>query len=91
MPRDAALAKKLMLEKFSNILVQNKPEDTAELEGLRYDTIPSGRYDLVIAFVFGLDEMKQAILETDQCGLLNEGGYLYLAYPKRQRRVSPIY
>lgn len=59
---DAALAKKLMLNKFSSILVQNKPEGTAELVGLRYNTALSGRYDLVFEFVFGLDEIKQVMI-----------------------------
>ncbi len=86
---DGALIKKLMLEKFSSILLQNKPEDVAELEGLRYDAAPSGRYDLVFAFVFSLDEMKQVIFETDQGRLLNDGGYLYLAYPKKGNGVYP--
>ncbi len=86
---DAALSKKLMLDKFSKILMQNKPEGITEFEGLNFDTIPSDRYDLVFAFVFNLDEMKKVILRTDKDGLLNDGGYLYLAYPKKGNKAYP--
>ncbi|WP_066633110.1 YdeI/OmpD-associated family protein [Desulfolucanica intricata] len=88
---DAALAKKLMLNKFSKILLQNKPEGITEFEGLNCDTTPSGRYDLVFAFVFNLDEMKNVILQTNKDGLLNDGGYLYLAYPKKGNKAYPEY
>lgn len=67
---DAALAKKLMLDNFPKILLQNKPEGITALEGLNCDTTPSGRYDLVFALVFNLSEMKNLILKrikTD-CG-----------------------
>ncbi len=86
---DDALAKKLMLDKFSKILLQNKPEGIAEFEGLQCDTAPSGRYDLVFAFVFTLGEMENVIRKTDQDGLLNDGGYLYLAYPKKGNKTYP--
>ena len=86
---DAALARKLMLDKFPKILLQNKPEDIAELEGFRRDTTPSGRYDLVFAFVFSLDEMEHVIRQTDKDGSLSDGGTLYLAYPKKGNKTYP--
>lgn len=86
---DAALAKKLMLEKFPNILLLNKPKEVTELDGMHCHTTPEGRYDLVFAFVFNLDEMEERIFKTDKDGLLNEGGYLYLAYPKKGNKVYP--
>lgn len=88
---DAALAKKLMLDKFPKILLQNKPEGITELEGLNCDTTPAGRYDLVFAFVFNLDEMENIIFQTDKGGLLNDGGYLYLAYPKKGNKTYSEY
>lgn len=86
---DTALAKKLMLDKFSKILLRNKPEGITELQGLSCDIIPSGRYDLVFAFVFNLAQMENVIYQTDKDGLLNDGGYLYLAYPKKGNKAYP--
>ncbi len=80
---DQALIKKLMLDKLRRVLLIDKPDDLPELDGLIADTAPSGMYDLVFTFVFDLDQMEQTILCTAQRELVVDGGYLYLAYPKK--------
>ncbi len=80
---EAALYKKLMLGNFSRILLQNKPDGVKEFDGLPFDTVPDGEYDLLLAFVFDLDEMKSVIDQTVRSNLLTRAGYLYFAYPKK--------
>ncbi len=80
---NSALIKKLRLDKFDRKLIQHRPEDLPELEGVPFDTAASGTYQLVLTFVFSLDEMARAIYDTADAGLLADGGYLYLAYPKK--------
>jgi hypothetical protein len=84
---NTALAMKLRLHKFSRILLQNKPEGVDDLDGLSFDTVPAGRYDLVFVFVFSLDEMERTIRRVHDENLLNDGGCLYLAYPKKGNKV----
>ena len=79
----AALHKKLMFDKFPKKLIRNQPAMLPELEGIHFDATAQGVYDLVLAFVFSLGEMEGTIRAVDAGGLLAEGAYLYLAYPKR--------
>ena len=80
---DVSLEKKLMIHKFPRILLSGKPRDLKDLDGLVCDTKASGTYNLVIAFVFSLDEMEQCIARISGKGLLEDQGYLYIAYPKK--------
>lgn len=88
---DPALSKKLMLEKFSHILILDMPESVTEFNGLAYDTKAQGSYDLVIRFVFSLEEMEQTIQAAARDGLVRENGYLYLPYPKKGNKAYPTY
>ncbi len=88
---DAALYKKLMLGKFKRILLQNKPESVKEFDDLAYDTVPNGDYDLVLAFVFDLDEMKSVADQTFRNQRLTKTGYLYFAYPKKGNKQYEKY
>ncbi len=80
---DQALVKKLMLDKLRRVLLVHKPEDLPELDGLVADTTPTGDYDLVFVFVFSLEEMDKTIHDVARQALVVDGGYLYLAYPKK--------
>ncbi len=77
------LEKKLMIKKFSKILIKNMPDDVTEFDGLKYDKASAGSYDMVLNFVFDLDEMEKEVHEISSKKLLNEDGYLYFAYPKK--------
>ncbi len=82
-----ALYKKLMLPKFASKLLVAKPQDCTLLDAAGFDTVPQTKvYDLVFQFVFSLDAMEQAIRETAARGLIPQGGYLYLAYPKKHNK-----
>ena len=83
MDANAAVHKKLRFEKFPRKLALNRPKNVTELDGADFDTRADGVYDMVFAFVFSLDEMENVIRGTASGGLVNEGGCLYLAYPKK--------
>ena len=83
MDKYSALYNKLRFDKFPKKLIQNKPGNMTELDGVCFETKAKGVYDLVFAFVFSLDEMEETIRSVSAKGLLAEGGCLYLAYPKK--------
>jgi hypothetical protein len=82
----AALHRKFAFDKYPRKLLLNPPGALPELEGLGFEGEPRGAYQLIFAFVFSLGEMEARIRETDAGGLLEEGGCLYLAYPKKGNR-----
>lgn len=85
------LEKKLMIKKFSKILINNMPGDVAEFDGLKHDKISAGSYDMILNFVFDLDEMEKTVHEISKNNPLNKGGYLYFAYPKKGNRKYSAY
>ncbi len=85
------LEKKLMIKKFSKILIKNMPDDVTEFDGLKYDKASAGSYDMVLNFVFDLDEMEKAVHEAAKSKLFNKGGYFYLAYPKKGNKRYSSY
>jgi hypothetical protein len=75
---------KLNLNKYQQRLVLNKPEDLDDFNELEYDTaIKNEKYDLIIMFIFSLDEFSQQIQAVIDNQLLEKNGYLYFAYPKK--------
>jgi hypothetical protein len=87
----AALHKKLMFDKFPEKLVRNKPAGLPELDGVKFDAKAKGIYDLVFAFVFSLDEMEKTIQDIAAKEMLQDGGRLYLAYPKKGNKEYAEY
>lgn len=83
------IVEKLNLHKYKKIVVQGMPESTEYFTGLHeYDTsFKEGSYDLIFAFVFTKQELKQLIDNVIQNELLNEKGYIYMAYPKKGNKV----
>lgn len=89
---DAALVKKLRLEKFSRRLLLQNPGPVTELEGLEFETVANQPpYDLVLAFVFSLDEMAKMVLQAASENWLCDEGLLYLCYPKKGNKTYPVY
>jgi len=58
---------------------------------LKYDKASAGSYDMVLNFVFDLDEMEKAVHEAAKSKLFNKGGYFYLAYPKKGNKRYSSY
>ncbi|MBB6731588.1 YdeI/OmpD-associated family protein [Cohnella zeiphila] len=84
---------KLNLQKYNKTAVLNQPAGEDLLAGLEaYDTgLNDGSYDLIFAFVFDLESLQKLVKEVIERGSLNDGGYLYAAYPKKGNKVYPTY
>lgn len=84
MNSENSIIKKLNLLKHPTKLLLNKPEDIKEFDGLEFDTeLKKSKYDLIFIFVFTLEQMShylQMIIDTQA---LNDNGYVYFAYPKK--------
>jgi hypothetical protein len=88
------LVTKLRLEKYDKRLLLNRPADVHELDRIDFDSaIDSDRlpYSLILAFVFSLEQMAEAIRQVDQDHLLAEDGLLDLVYTKKGNKAYPTY
>jgi hypothetical protein len=87
------IVEKLNLQKYEKKAVLNVPEGSDYLTGLAdYDTdLAASSYDLIFAFVLDLDALKGVLYKVIERNLLNKGGYLYFAYPKKGNKVYPTF
>jgi len=75
---------KLDIEKFEKKLIINMPADISDFKGLSFNEVLDGdRYNLIFSFIFSLDEFLHLFETVIEKNLLNKGGMLYFAYPKR--------
>ena len=75
---------KLNVEKYEKKLVINIPADVSDFKGQSFNDVLDGdRYDMIFAFIFSLDEFVHLLETVIDKSLLNKGGVLYFAYPKR--------
>ncbi|PLS08545.1 YdeI/OmpD-associated family protein [Neobacillus cucumis] len=83
---------KLNLQKYANKLILNKPEQIEEFQDLEYDSsIKKEKYDLIFSFIFSLDEFSKELQTVVEKNLLEDNGYLYFAYPKKNNKVYKEY
>jgi len=85
---------KLNLLKFKKAAVLDQPEGEDLLAGLeQFDTElqNGGGYDLIFAFVLDMASLQQLVKRVIGNEDLNEGGYLYAAYPKKGNKVYQTY
>lgn len=76
--------RKIQIEKYKDKLFLDVPADVRELDGIEADrSIQKKKYDLVMAFVFSLEQFEARVAEMSKKDLLNKSGYLYLVYPKK--------
>lgn len=86
------IIEKLNLNKFPTKAVLHLPEDIREFEGMDYDPVlQKDRYDLIFIFIFSLEEFKQHLQTVIEKQLLNEKGYLFFAYPKKNNKQYSAY
>ncbi|WP_127494927.1 YdeI/OmpD-associated family protein [Paenibacillus glycanilyticus] len=88
------IVEKLNLHKYKNTAILHQPEGSDALAGLeRYETeLQAGRrYDLIFAFVLDMPSLQKLMSEITENNYLEEGGYLYAAYPKKGNKVYPTY
>lgn len=88
-----SIVNKLNLQKYERAAVLNQPEGTDYFAGLSgFDTeLKGGAYDLIFAFVLDMESLKRLVGDVIQRQLLNEGGYLFAAYPKKGNKVYATY
>ena len=76
--------KKFAVEKFDKKIILNKPADITDFDGMVFGTaIAKEKYDMIFAFIFSLDEFVNLVKTAVENDLLNPGGVLYFAYPKK--------
>jgi len=89
---DAALVKKLRLEKYPHRLLVQAFGPVVELEGLEFDVKPGpDAYDLVLAFVLNLEDMATIVHRTAGQVWLRDDGLLYLCYPKKGNPIHQTF
>jgi hypothetical protein len=87
-----SVSEKLNFKKYPNKLILNKPSDCEEFQDIEYDTeVKLKSYDLIFIFVFNLEEMSTAIHHVVEKQILNDNGYLFFAYPKKNNRKYKEY
>jgi hypothetical protein len=79
-----SVVEKLNFKKYPAKLIVNKPEDIRDFEDVEFDSsIEKTRYDLIFAFVFSMDEFANQLKSVVEKQLLNDNGYIFFAYPKK--------
>ncbi|MNE22162.1 hypothetical protein D3C76_323710 [compost metagenome] len=75
---------KLNLLKYPSKLILNKPENMDEFNELDFDTDFIGeKYDLIFIFVFNLEEFNHYLQLIIEKQAINDNGYVFFAYPKK--------
>lgn len=79
-----SIIEKLSLHKYSSKLILHKPDDVKDFDELDYDTsIKKDKYDLVFMFIFHLEDFSKQLKLIIEKDLMNEKGYLFFVYPKK--------
>ncbi|WP_306418575.1 YdeI/OmpD-associated family protein [Bacillus sp. AFS076308] len=87
-----SIIEKLNLLKYKNKLILHKPEQVDEFQELEYDSsIIRDKYDLIMSFIFSLEEFINELQNVIEKQLLEDNGYLYFAYPKKNNKVYKEY
>lgn len=87
------IIEKLNLHKSKRIAVLNRPEGEHDLSELAdYDTtLDNGPYDVIFAYVLNMEDLQKLVTNVIDGDHLQQGGYLYAAYPKKGNKVYPTY
>ncbi|MCM3586921.1 YdeI/OmpD-associated family protein [Mesobacillus maritimus] len=81
------VVEKLSFKKFPTKVILNIPEDVKDFEEVEFDTsIKKEKYDLMFVFIYTLGDFKQYLQDVVNKDLLNDNGYLYFAYPKKNNK-----
>ncbi|SEO97454.1 Bacteriocin-protection, YdeI or OmpD-Associated [Paenibacillus sophorae] len=75
---------KLNINKYPSKLIFNKPEDVSDFNELDFDSaFKKEKYDLIFIFIFNLEQFSSHLQYVIENQALNDDGYLYFAYPKK--------
>ncbi|MGO0059099.1 YdeI/OmpD-associated family protein [Brevibacillus fluminis] len=84
MNSEKSIIDKLNLRKHPAKLILNKPADVTDFDAVEYDTtITNDPYDVIVLFVFQLEEFTSNVQMIIDKQLVAEKGYVYFAYPKK--------
>jgi len=87
-----SIVDKLNLNKYTNKLILQVPDNMDEFNELEYDSSSKqAKYDLIFIFIFSLKEFTHQLQSVIENQLLEENGYLYCAYPKKNNKVYKEY
>ncbi len=87
-----SITKRLQLEKYADKLLLNKPDNVHEFDVLVYEaTEKKQAYDLIITFVFSLDQFMETLQHVIDINLLKPDGALFFAYPKKGNKEYKEY
>lgn len=82
-PKNSIITK-LSINKYPAMLILNKPGDVGAFDELEFDTEYSQeKYDFILAFIFNLEQFAHHLQSVIDKQVLNDKGYLYFAYPKK--------
>ncbi|MGC5326276.1 YdeI/OmpD-associated family protein [Brevibacillus sp. SYSU BS000544] len=81
---EKSIVDKLNFNKYPAKLILNKPEDINDFNDISYDsTIEKEKYDVILIFIFHLEEFSQHVQQLIQKQLVADKGYVFFAYPKK--------
>jgi len=86
------IIKKFGIEKYSQKLFLNIPAGISDFDGMSFcTTLNDDKYDLIFAFIFSLKEFSDLLKTMIDNQLLNPGGVIYFAYPKKGNKQYKEY
>jgi len=86
------IIKKFGIEKYNQKLFLNIPAGISDFDGMSFCTTQNEeKYDLIFAFVFSLNEFVDLLKSVIDNHLLNPGGVIYFAYPKKGNKQYKEY
>lgn len=79
-----SVVEKLTFTKYPKKLILQKPEEMNDFYEIDFDSsIQNDKYDLIFIFIFNLEEFTKQLQTVIEKQLLEDNGYLYFAYPKK--------
>lgn len=86
---EKALFQKLKLDKFEKIAWLQKAKEVSIFDDLEIPLAKDGEtYDLLLAYVYSLEDMKTTLLKVIQALWLRDKGFIYLMYPKMKNPLG---
>lgn len=87
-----SIVEKLNLNKYPTKLILQVPENMEDFSELEYDSSSKqAKYDLIFIFIFSLEEFTKHLQSVIEKQLLEDNGYLYFAYPKKNNKLYKEY
>ncbi|WP_163103123.1 YdeI/OmpD-associated family protein [Peribacillus alkalitolerans] len=79
-----SVSDKLNFSKYPTKLILNIPDDIEDFNEIEYhSSVENDKYSLVFIFIFSLENLTKYLKLVIEEKLVDENGYLYFAYPKK--------